>query len=167
MSPKFCYAEVRIKNPVLFEIFKRYKDQRAFEESYHNKVFASDEEHAIYLEEQRVLKFSVSPGNLVEVLDYIINMLAGDWLDSTPPNNDLVDSLKTELVDKNEEIYKAYESVRWMTYFYDEDDEYRRYRYRFDQNPWFEKFSVTTQSNDDGVLEYEPWNTGYDDREGW
>ncbi|NLC26599.1 MAG: hypothetical protein GX777_08275, partial [Fastidiosipila sp.] len=143
-SHDMCYAEVRIKNPVLFEIFKRYKDQRAFEETYHNKVFAADEEHAIYLEEQRVLKFSASPRNLVEVLDFIINMLTGDWLDSTPPNNEQIDSLKKELIDKNQEIYEAYEAVRWMTYFYDEDDEYQHYRYRFDRSPWFEKFSVTT-----------------------
>ena len=166
MSASFCYAEVRINNLVLREILERYREQGAFDDTYHKKVFAANEDQAIYLEEQRVLKFSKSPDSLDKVLDFIINMLIGDWLDSTPPNNDLIDSLKKELADKGEDICEAYESVRWMTYFYDEDEEYQRYRYRFDRSPWFEKFSVITQANDDGDPDYKPWNTGNDDREG-
>lgn len=54
-----------------------------------------------------------------------------------------------ELMAKRTKIDEAYVSVRWLTYFYDMDDGYQRYRYRFDQSPWFEKFSITTQYNDD------------------
>lgn len=166
-SHDMCYAEIRIDNPVLLEIFERYKALGAFEGSYHDKVFAVNANYAVYLKEQRVLRFSESPCELGDVLDFIIEMISGDWLDSTPPNNDKLNNLKAELMAKRTKIDEAYVSVRWLTYFYDMDDWYQRYRYRFDQSPWFEKFSITTQYNDDGNPNYAPWETGNDDLEGW
>lgn len=167
MSSEYSYAEVRIKNPVLLDILKRYKEQGAFKASFHDKIFAPNEDYAIYLEDQRVLKFTKTPAALDEVFDYIIDMLNADWLDSTPPDNELIGNLQEELTEKRDEIDGAYESVRWLTYYYD-GHEANQHRYRFDRVPYLEKYSITYQGDDEGEdPDYELWKFNNGDTKGW
>ncbi len=134
-SSSYSSAEIKIDNPVLLEILKKYKEKGAFEEKYgeyggHFIVSSEAEQKteewtpyaeeyaeeydetpvAIYYYNEDSADIKFAPNSIEEIVNSILDIL----IDETDlKNKSLFEECKEELKSRAEEINKNYIEVFW------------------------------------------------------
>lgn len=169
-SSELYYAEIRIINPFLRDLFRESKEQGIFQGTFLDVILAPEHEgrsdHAAYLVNQRVRDHFACPSTREEILPALIKVIARDWSMENEIDPAVLDSFVKSLLDHKTEIDGAFQSVRWQSY-YMIVPELCQERYRYDQDPWFEKYSrAYREMTDDEDGEF-AWTFNTDDSIGW
>lgn len=138
-SSSYSSAEIKIDNPVLLEILKKYKEQGAFlRDDGHDLGWAvglseskakegwgcpyddedgeeeklSDAPMALYFYEQEMAEVSFAPDSIEEVAEAILDVIVSDY-EYELKNKQLFADCKKELEARSEEINSSYVEVSW------------------------------------------------------
>lgn len=120
-SSSYSSAEIKIDNPVLLEILKKYKEQGAFlmDDGEDlgwavglSKSKAKDAPMALYFYEQEMAEVSFAPDSIEEVAEAILDVIVSDY-EYELKNKQLFADCKKELEARSEEINSSYVEVSW------------------------------------------------------
>lgn len=169
-SSELYYAEIRIINPVLRDLFEESKNQGIFQGTFLDVILAPKYEgrsdHAVYLVNQRVRDHFECPSTRGEILPALVKVIERDWSMENEIDPAMLDSFVKSLLDHKSEIEEAFQSVRWLSH-YMIVPELCQERYRFDRDPWLEKYSRAYRDMTDDENGEFAFTFNTDDSVGW
>lgn len=137
-----CYSSVEIKidNPVLFEILKKYRDKGAFICDNSNGGFidrgfgigSCEREQknpdgdgtpvAFYYFDPENAGVNTAPEKVEDVVDLVLDIILSWWFERRLQNRGLFEECKKELHERADEINASYIEVFWEAYDDSQDD---------------------------------------------
>ena len=165
----YSSAEIKINNPVLFEILKKYKDKGAFinskgfdlgdgiggnerELKYGNLDEFSDADNtpvAFYYFEAEMALIHFAPNSIENVADCIFDVILGDQTEKDLKNKEIFEECKKEIHERAKEINENYIEVFWEAY----DDSYDDSEY--EDESWEDEDEEDDDGYDDSDSEEE------------
>lgn len=118
-SSSYSSCIVRIDNPVLAEIFEKYKNNTIFSDEIKN--YFSVDGKAVSLKEFENTRMSVPPHNTEEILPKLLEVIGKDFksVNKKPEDIHTMEEFIDEINSKKSNIESAYKNVLWI---YKEDN---------------------------------------------